>query len=74
MPGFAELSSGLDFIFKAVVSVAFVFYIIFAFVIVKQVTKMTDTLEVGLEGLLKALAWLHFLTAIGAFAVAFLVL
>lgn len=42
------------------------FYIIFAFVIVKQVNKMTDTLEIGLEGLLRAIAIIHLLFSIGA--------
>lgn len=69
-----ELGAGLDAFFKAGVAVAFVFYIIFAFVIVKQVAKMTETLEVGLEGVLRLFAYLHLLFSIGAFAVAFFIL
>jgi|GEM_PF-6365671 len=41
-------------------------YIVFAFVVVKQVYKMTETLEVGLEGLLKAVSFLHLFFSIGA--------
>lgn len=69
-----ELGSGIDILFKLGISVAFIFYIIFAFVIVKQVGKMTETLEVGLEGFLKLMAYLHLIMAIGAFAYAFVIL
>lgn len=64
-------ATGIDFLFKAAISVAFVFYIIFAFVIVKQVGKMTDTLELGAEGAIRLLAVLHLLLAIVSFVVAF---
>ena len=73
-PGNPELNTGIDVIFKLAISVAFIFYIIFAFVVVKQVNKMTETLEVGLEGVLRVIAWLHFLAAIVAFAIAFMLL
>lgn len=69
-----EIGTGIDLLFKLGISIAFIFYIIFAFVIVKQVGKMTETLEVGLEGFLKLLAYLHLLMAIGAFAFAFIIL
>jgi len=59
---------------KAGSVVIFVFYIIFAFVIVKQVNKMTDTLEVGFESQLRFLALLHLLLSIGALLVSLVVL
>ncbi len=68
------IGGSVDMIFKILVSIGFVFYIIFAFVIVKQVNKMTDTLEVGLEKTLRAFALLHLLFAIGAFALALTIL
>lgn len=69
-----ELGAGIDILFKLGVSVAFIFYIIFAFVMVKQVNRMTDTLEVGFEGVLRSLAWIHLIFAVLAFAVAFIIL
>lgn len=39
-------------------------YVIFAFVIIRQVQLMTDTLEVGFEPQLKFLAFMHFIFAI----------
>lgn len=73
-PDNPELNLGVDIFFKLGISIVFVFYIIFAFVIVKQVNKMTDTLEVGMERVLRALAWLHFFAAIAAFFIAFVTL
>jgi hypothetical protein len=64
----------VDLIFKAVISVASVFYIVFAFVMVRQVNTMTKTLEVGLENALRLVAVLHLLFSIGAFVAAFIIL
>lgn len=69
-----DFGSGVDLFFKLGISVAFIFYIVFAFVIVKQVAKMTETLEVGMEGILKFLSYLHLLFSILAFVLAFIVL
>ena len=49
-------------------------YTIFAFVVVRQVSNMTKTLEVGFETPIKIASLLHLLFAIGTFIVAFLVL
>lgn len=64
----------VDLIFKAIISIAFVFYIIFAFVMVRQVNTMTKTLEVGLENTLRLVAMLHLLFSVGAFVAAFIIL
>lgn len=53
---------------------ALVFYIIFGFVVVKQVGKMTETLEVGFESPLKFIALIHFLASIGVFLLALVIL
>lgn len=42
------------------------FYIVFAFVIIKQVSRMTDTLAFGFEGVLRAISFIHLLFSIGA--------
>lgn len=39
-------------------------YSVFAFVIIRQVNLMTETLEIELEGLIKAAAIIHFIFAI----------
>lgn len=42
-----------------------VIYNIFAFVVVKQVNLMTETLKVDLEGLIKGIAIAHMIFALG---------
>ncbi len=49
-------------------------YLIFALVVVRQVRIMNETLDVGLEGVLSLLSYLHLLFAIGVLAFALLIL
>ena len=49
-------------------------YIVFGFVVVKQVKLMTDTLQAGLEGLVKTLSFVHFLFTIAVFIFALIIL
>lgn len=49
-------------------------YSLFAGIIVRQVTLMTDTLEVGFETPLRLIAVLHLLFALGTFLFALLIL
>lgn len=49
-------------------------YIIFALVVVRQVNLMVTTLEVGLEALIKLVAWAHLIFAIFVFLTALIVL
>lgn len=51
-------------IIKILVIILLAIYIIFSYVIVRQVQLMTDTLVIGFEKQLKFLAFLHFLFAI----------
>lgn len=69
-----DIFGSVGSLLKIPASLAAIFYIIFAFVIVKQVWKMTETLEVGLEGLIRAVAILHFLFAVGAFLAVLVIL
>jgi len=64
---------GYAFLEIAVLS-AILIYIVFAFVIVKQVGKMTETLEVGFEAPLRFLALLHFVLSVGLLFVALVLL
>lgn len=50
------------------------FYIIFAFVIVRQVNKMTHTLEVGFETPIRFLSWVHLLLSVCVFLFALVIL
>ncbi|MBI3443122.1 hypothetical protein HY008_00420 [Candidatus Woesebacteria bacterium] len=57
-------------IIKIMVLILLVVYIVFAFIIVKQVNLMLDTLDVGLEIPLKGIAIFHLLFAVGTFILA----
>ncbi len=67
-----------NFAFLAVAKIFFLvglgIYIVFAAVVVRQVGLMTDTVEVGFEGIIKLIAWVHLLFAIFVFLTAFIVL
>lgn len=49
-------------------------YIIFALVVIKQVGLMTKTVEVGLEGFIKLVAWAHLIFAVVVFFIALTIL
>jgi hypothetical protein len=49
-------------------------YIIFALVVIKQVSLMTKTVEVGLEGFIKLIAWAHLAFAVVVFFIALTIL
>ncbi|KKR84170.1 MAG: hypothetical protein UU32_C0049G0008 [Candidatus Woesebacteria bacterium GW2011_GWB1_41_10] len=49
-------------------------YIIFALVVIKQVSLMTKTVEVGLEGFIKLIAWGHLIFAVVIFFIALTIL
>lgn len=64
----------LSLVLKAGAVLGYLFYIIFAFVVVKQVYLMTDTLKVGLEWLLRFVSLAHLAFSIGAFIVTLIIL
>ncbi len=59
---------------KVLVIILLGIYIIFSYVIIRQVQLMTDTLVIGFEKQLKFLALLHFLFAIAVLIFSILVL
>lgn len=59
---------------KGFILVALFLYLIFSFVVIKQIKLMTDTLAVGLEAQLKFFAYLHLAFAILVFLTALIVL
>lgn len=59
---------------KILVIILLAIYIVFSYVIVRQVQLMTDTLVIGFEKQLKFLAFLHFLFAIAVLIFSILIL
>ncbi len=66
----ASLNAQVWIIVKIALLFALVIYIIFAYVIVKQVGLMTNTLELGHERVVKLLAAAHLAFAVGVFVFA----
>lgn len=67
---------GISFwsILKIFIIIVLALYIIFAVVVVRQVQLMTDTLEVGFEGQLRILSFIHLLFAVAVLVFAVLIL
>ncbi len=65
-------------IFFSIAKIGFLFgltlYIVFAVVIIKQVNLMTDTLELGHEGVIKNLSIAHLVFSVGVFLLAIVIL
>lgn len=59
---------------KIFVLIALAIYIVFAAVIVKQVSLMIKTIKVGFEAPIKFAAWGHLLFALGIFVLAIIIL
>jgi hypothetical protein len=59
---------------KAALVIGLILYNIFALVVIKQVKNMTDTLEVGFEGVIILISWLHFIFALGTLVAAIVIL
>jgi len=59
---------------KWFIILALVLYLIFAFVIIRQVQLMTKTLEVGFEGQIRIISYLHLIAAIAVLMMALIVL
>lgn len=53
---------------------AILLYVVFAFVIVRQVSIMLSTLELGFETPIRVLSWVHFLFALAVLVLAILIL
>ena len=49
-------------------------YVVFGFVVVRQVKLMTNTLQLGFEGFIKTISYLHLLFSIAVFIFALLIL
>jgi len=49
-------------------------YVVFGFVVVRQVKLMTDTLQLGFEGFIRLLSYVHLLFTIAVFIFALIIL
>jgi hypothetical protein len=61
-------------IVKILVCLVLLFYTVFAFVIIRQVNLMTDTVKLSLEWLIKTVAFAHLVGAILILLIAILIL
>ena len=70
------LTGGFDtwILIKALALVVLGMYLVFAFVIMRQVKLMTDTLQLGFEAPAKILSYLHLVFAILVFLAALIIL
>ncbi len=70
----AETEITIWSIIKIAVIIFTLMYIIFSFVVIRQVKLMTDTLELGHENTIKAMAVAHFAFAVVVFIFALVIL
>jgi hypothetical protein len=59
-----NFNNSLWFLIKAGSIIGLIIYVIFAFVVMKQVNLMMETLEIDFEKPIKTVATLHFILAI----------
>ncbi len=59
-----NLTGTAFFIVKIAAIVGLLVYNIFAFIVIKQVDLMTQTLEVDLEGVIRSIAVFHFIVSL----------
>lgn len=61
-------------VLKILIIILLAIYIVFSYVIIRQVQLMTDTLVIGFETQLKFLAFVHFLFAVGVLIFSIIIL
>jgi hypothetical protein len=61
-------------VLKILIIILLAIYIVFSYVIIRQVQLMTDTLVIGFEKQLKFLAFIHFLFAVGVLIFSIIIL
>lgn len=61
-------------VLKILIIILLAIYIVFSYVIIRQVQLMTDTLVIGFETQLKFLAFIHFLFAVGVLIFSIIIL
>lgn len=74
MENLLGLELSIFFFIKTAIILFLLLYIVFAGVVIRQVRVMTETLQVGFEKPIKALAFFHFLFSLLVLVLAVLVL
>ena len=59
---------------KVFVLLALVMYIVFSLVVIRQIKLMLETVDMGLNLLIRFIGWGHFLFAVGIFVIALTIL
>jgi len=59
---------------KVFVLLALLMYIVFSLVVIRQIKLMLETVDMGLNLLIRFIGWAHFLFAVGIFVIALLIL
>ena len=71
---FSEWSSTAWLIVKLAFLVGILLYIVFAYIVTKQVKLMNDTIEVGFENAIKIVSYIHLAISIFIFILAMIIL
>jgi hypothetical protein len=71
---FSEWSSAAWLVVKLAFLMGILLYVIFAYIVTKQVKLMNDTIEVGFENAMKIVSYIHFAISIFIFILAMIVL
>lgn len=61
-------------VFKLLFLSGIALYIVFAFMVVRQVQLMTQTVAIPFDPILRLIAWVHLFLAIGVFLLALVIL
>lgn len=66
MEALLTFTSGISvwFVLKIVAVILLSMYLVFALVVVRQVKMMTDTLQLGYEGIAKMFSYIHLIFAV----------
>ena len=74
MNDLAVVGNSVSLLAKAGIITFLVIYIIFSYIVSKQVKTMTDTLEVGFESQIKAIGFVHLVLSVTVLIVAIIIL
>ncbi|OGM10788.1 hypothetical protein A2Z22_02790 [Candidatus Woesebacteria bacterium RBG_16_34_12] len=64
----------VDLVLKTAILIALAIYLVFGYVILKQVRLMNETLEIGFENAIKIVAYIHFILILITFFLAIFIL
>jgi hypothetical protein len=70
----SEIESSALILIKIATLLFLLFYIVFAGVVIKQAKVMTETIQMGFEGPIRALVFVHFIFALVVLLLAIVIL